>query len=45
MEDSRGLVIFDILKYVKMHMPRLIVLENVKGLVYGHWMEFKERRS
>ena len=38
MRDSqgRGIVILKILQYIRKHLPGLVVLENVKGLVFRH---------
>lgn len=35
-EAGRGIVIVGILRYVKKHMPRIVMLENVLGLVTRH---------
>ena len=43
--ETLGIVVFQILAWVKKHRPRLVVLENVKGLVQHHWEEFKEFRA
>jgi len=40
--DKRGIVFFEIRDYIAAHKPRCVVLENVKGLVYNHWAEFKD---
>lgn len=34
--DVRGTVIFSIMEYIKLRSPRLVVLENVKGLASRH---------
>ena len=34
--DARSSVIFDIINYWQKHVPRLVILENVKGLVELH---------
>ena len=41
---KRGIVVFEMFDYVAVHKPRLIVLENVSGLIYLHWAEFKDTR-
>lgn len=33
---SRGIVVTWILRYVELHMPRIVILENVAGLVFRH---------
>ena len=33
---SRGIVVTWILRYVKLHSPRIVILENVEGLVFRH---------
>ena len=35
-EAGRGIIIVGILRYVKKHMPQLVLLENVEGLVSRH---------
>lgn len=40
--DKRGIVVFQIAEYIGKWRPRAFVLENVKGLVYQHWEEFKD---
>lgn len=32
-EDERGTLFFNIMKFVKHHMPKIIILENVQGLL------------
>ena len=34
--EQRGLVIVHILLYIKKHMPRIVILENVPGLLHCH---------
>ena len=31
--DPRGLVVFHVLQYVQKNLPRIVILENVKGLL------------
>jgi hypothetical protein len=41
-DDMRGIVVFEIIDYVKRRRPRLLILENVMGLVNAHWDDFKD---
>ena len=41
-DDERGGIFYQILHYVAESRPRAVVLENVKGLVTGHWQAFEE---
>ena len=36
LEDPRGIVVLHILRYVQSRRPRIVVLENVKGLITNH---------
>lgn len=36
LEDARGTVIYSILKYIQAKLPKLVLLENVQGLVQRH---------
>ena len=36
LDDPRGVVVFYILRYVAKHLPRVVVMECVKGLVNNH---------
>jgi hypothetical protein len=40
--DKRGTVVFEIIDYLQVCQPRLVVLENVVGLVNSHWADFKD---
>ena len=41
-KDRRGIVFFEMVRYIKAKRPRLILLENVKGLVIMFVAEFKD---
>lgn len=36
LDDARGTVIYSILKYIRAKLPKLVLLENVQGLVQRH---------
>jgi hypothetical protein len=40
--DKRGTVVFEIIDHIEVCQPRLVILENVQGLVTTHWAEFKD---
>lgn len=38
LDDPRGVVVFAIIKYIQRVRPRIVILENVKGLITNHGM-------